>query len=267
MNIYIYELKALKKSIGIWMIALFSFLMMYMAFFPAFGDDIAFLDSIMENYPEEMLKAMGIYAGLPLSTITGYFAFTFTFIQLLGAIQSSNYGFGILSSEERDLTADFLMSKPVSRRKILLSKFFAAVTALAVSNTAVWIGSFLALELFRRDESYERQGVIILLAGFFFFQLFYLLAGMFFSVTVRKIRSVLSYSMALAFGTYIINAVKSIADSSILGYLTPFNYLDPQYILKNNSLDFLPSAIASSLIILLFAACYRLYISRDIHSL
>ncbi len=96
-----------------------------MAFFPSMSQDSSALDSVMESFPEEMFQALGLREGLSISSLMGYFTLTFTMIQLAIAIQSSNYGFSILSEEERELTADFLMTKPVSRSNIYLSKFFA----------------------------------------------------------------------------------------------------------------------------------------------
>jgi ABC-2 type transport system permease protein len=266
-NIFLYELKALRKSIAIWVFSIASFLVMYMAFFPAFSQNAVFLDAILENYPEEMLKAMGLSGNLPLSNVIGYFAFTFTFIQLMLAIQSSIYGFGILSAEERDMTADFLLTKPVSRSKIILSKFMAAFLALGFSNGIVWVSSFLSIEIFRGDQSYERSNVMVVLSSIVLFQLFYLCVGMLISVLVKKIRSVISFSMALAFGTYIINAVRAIIEGEILGFITPFYYFDPQYILEHGTYDTIPALVAGGVILLSGTLCYRLYLRRNIHSL
>lgn len=267
MNIFIYEFKALRKSIAIWTVSIAAFLVMYMAFFPAFGKDAAFLDALLENYPEEMLKAMGLGGNLKLSSIIGYFAFTFSFIQLMLAIQASNYGFGILSAEERDMTADFLLTKPVTRTRIILSKFLAALLALFFSNVTVWVFTFVSLELFKNDGDYDSGKIIVMLSSVILFQLMYLCAGMLISVMVKKVRSVISFSMALAFGTYIINAVRAIIEGDILGYITPFYLFDPQYILDYGKYDTISLLAAISIIVITATLCYRIYLQRNIHSL
>jgi ABC-2 type transport system permease protein len=267
MNIFIYELKSLRKSIALWVSSIAFFLVMYMAFFPAFSKDAAILDNLLANYPEEMLKAMGLGGNLQLSSIIGYFAFTFAFIQLMLAIQSANYGFGILSAEERDMTADFLLTKPVSRRKIIISKFMAAFVALAFSNIAVWISTFFSLEMFKGEQTYDKEKIVIMLTTVVLFQLFFLNIGMLISVLVKKIRSVISFSMALAFGAYIINAVRAIIEGEILGYITPFYLFDPQYILDRGKYNSFPAIIACVIIVISAILCYRLYMRRNIHSI
>ena len=54
------------------------------------------------------------------------------------ALQAANYGYSLVSVEERELTADFLLSKPVGRVQILTSKLLAALRDLTdVGNTLI----------------------------------------------------------------------------------------------------------------------------------
>lgn len=113
MNIFKHEFNMKKKSIIIWSISLSVFVIFYMAFFPALAKDSLSFDSIMDSFPEEMLEVLGIRGGLSLTSLTGYFAMTFTMAQLGLAVQATNYGISILTEEEREGTADFLLSKPI----------------------------------------------------------------------------------------------------------------------------------------------------------
>ncbi len=91
-----------------------------------------------------------------LSTVLGYYSFIYLFAQLCLAIQAGNYGFGLVSIEESELTADFLLSKPVGRPQILTSKLLAALASLLVTTLVVGGISFVAIELFRNEDiTYE----------------------------------------------------------------------------------------------------------------
>lgn len=267
MNIFKHELNMKKKSIIIWSLSLASFMIFYMAFFPAVAQDQASFDSIMNNFPKEMLQALGIREDLSIASLMGYFAMTFVMMQLAIAVQSSNYGFSILSEEERELTADFLMSKPVSRSRIYFSKFFAALLSLLITAMAVGISSFIALELFNNGESYEISHVLKLVLTVPIFQLLFLSIGMFISLLFKKVRSVLSLSMGLAIGLYVINSVRGIVDSDILGYISPYYYFEPGIILIDGTYDLKLFSIACGIIILSLVTSYILYKKRDIHSL
>lgn len=267
MNIYLYEVKTYARSFLIWSFSCVSLLFLFMSFYPTFGSDVAFIDQLMENYPEELLHAFGMGSGLSLATVAGFLVFVYTFVQLCLAIQACNYGFSFLSIEERELTADFLMSKPVSRTKILIAKFMAAYTTMLLTNAVVWGTTFLTLELFNDGKSYEMQDVILLLLSNFYFQAVFMTVSMVISVSVKKIRSVLSFSMALAFGTYMLNAVASALDSDTLGIISPFFHFEPGYILSEGSLNWEVAIISISLTVISVVVTFVLYNRRNIHSL
>ena len=267
MNIFKHEFIMKKKSIIIWSLSTAAFMIFYMAFFPAMAQDSASFEAIMNSFPKEMLQALGLREGLSLAGLMGFFTLTFTMMQVAIAIQSANYGFSILSEEERELTADFLMTKPVSRSKIYFSKFLAALLGLLITAIAVGISSFVALELFNGGQAYEKVHVFKLILTVPIFQLLFLSMGMFISLLFKKIRSVLSLSMGLVIGLYVISGVRGIIDSDILGYFTPFYYFEPGLILIDGSYNLELLGIAVGIIIVSLVSSYLLYKRRNIHSL
>ncbi|XMB85278.1 ABC transporter permease subunit [Mycoplasmatota bacterium WC44] len=267
MNVFVFELKMYKKSIIIWTLAISLSLFAYMAFYPTMAADTEAFEQLMSNYPEEILAFFGMNAELPMSSILGYFGLTYSMILIPIAIQASNYGFHMLSVEERELTADFLLSKPISRTKIMVSKFLAALTSLVIVNIAVWIASIAALQLFKGDATFNMGNVLVLLSSLIIFQLFFISVGMVISVSLRKISSVLSYSMALAFGLYILSALKSLFSSVIFGLLSPYSHFDAVEILLHGKYDLIPTIISVFVIVISLTMSYFLYLKRNIHSL
>lgn len=266
-NIFKYEFKMYHKSILIWAINLILVIFLMMVFYPTFASDIELVDKMLENYPEELLKAFGMSSTLSMATVLGYFSFVFAMVQLFIAIQAANYGFSILSVEEREFTADYLMSKPVSRVQILIAKFSAAFLTLLITNAVIWISTFASIELFRDGKSYDVDKLILLLSTIILFQLFFLTVGMAISVFVRRVRSVLSFSLALSFGTYILNTVRAIVGGDMFGYLSPFYHFDPIRILEKGALNGPMVTISCLFILVSTVATFVLYTKRDIYSL
>ena len=122
-----------------------------MSIFSGFASEAEDLNEILAEFPEEFLIAFGMN-GIDMSTVLGFFGIALLFCQMCVAIQAANYGFALVSVEERDLTADFLLSKPVGRSRILTSKLLAALTSLAITNIVVWIGSFVFISLFGMED-------------------------------------------------------------------------------------------------------------------
>jgi len=264
MNIFMQELKEKLKSSSVWAISVFLLTLMFMSFFQAFASNTEVINLVMENYPKEMLKAAGM-SGVDLSTVTGYFTTTILFIQICLAIQASNYGLSILSIEERERTADFLMTKPVTRTKIFVAKSLAAFLTLTLTNVIVWGSTFLSIEIFKGEKAYDVNIIIKMLLPIVLFQLFFFGIGMLISVSLKKIKSILPFSMALSFGMYIISAFGAVFEQDKLSYITPFKYFDPNYLVINGNYETKMIYICIGVIIISLISSYYLYIKRNIH--
>lgn len=267
LNVFKYEFKMMQKSLIVWSLSILMILYVMMVFFPVFSKDMDMIDKMMANYPPELLKAFGMSSEMSLATVLGYFSFTFAMVQLALSVQAANYGFSILSIEEREFTADFLITKPVSRKQILFAKFMASCLVLTLTNAITWIGSYTAIELFREGKPYDLTALVSLLFTILFFQFFFLAVGMFLSVLMKRVRNVLTFSLSIAFGTYILNALRGIVGGTTLGLLSPFYYFEPSRILSQGHLDmpWVLGSFATSLILL--ALTVQLYTKRDIASL
>jgi len=262
MNIYRHEFKTHLRSVIIWSISQSAMLFLFTWIFSAIAVDAALLRETLTKFPKELLIAFGM-ENLDLSSVLGFFSFAFIFSQILLAIQASNYGFGILSVEERELTADFLLAKPVSRRRILFSKVLAAFTGMTITNLVVWASSFVFINLFKGDRTFDSAVLIKLLLGIIVFQLVFFTLGTFISLLVRRVRNVTPFSMGLAFGMYVLSAFGGMLGDVKLELITPFKHFDPSYIISNQAY---PSTVWISLVYILVsaAATYVLYQRRDI---
>src|ERR1700686_194536 len=112
MNIYKQEFRMTVRSVIIWSAALTVLLLAFLSIFSSLAPDAALLNEAMAKMPKALLVAFGMN-GVDLSTVMGFYSFVFVFCQLCLAIQAANYGVGLVSVEERDMTADFLLAKPV----------------------------------------------------------------------------------------------------------------------------------------------------------
>jgi ABC-2 type transport system permease protein len=265
MNIYKHEFKLSGKSVIIWSISVASLIFIFLSIFPSFAKDAELLNEAMASFPKELLMAFGM-TDVDLSTVLGFYGLAFGFVQICLAIQAANYGFSILSVEERDLTADFLLAKPVSRPKILTSKLLAALTGLVITNIVVWASSLVAIAAFSGGRAWEIEPVLLLLSSIAIFQLFFLTVGMLISLLVKRVRSVIPFSMALGFGMYVLNAFAGLLGDVKLELVTPFKHFNPNYILKNAAYDLPLVLISVSAIIISVIGTYVLYSRKDMRS-
>jgi len=263
MNIFRQEFKMRLRSVITWSAAVAALMLIYMSMFSSFADQAELMNEMFANFPEALLTAFGI-KGVNLATVLGYFGFVFLFTQLCLAIQAANYGFSLVSVEEREWTADFLLAKPVGRGQILTSKLLAALCGLAVTDVVVWISSFAFISLFKGDKTYDAGSLMVLLVSIVPFQLFFLSVGLVISLLVKRIRSVTPYAMALGFGMYVLSVFGDLLGENTLEKLTPFKHFEPNYILQNGTWDIPLVLISVVVVVIAVVGSYVLYRRRDI---
>jgi ABC-2 type transport system permease protein len=242
---------------------LVAIILIFFSIFPSFADQAALLNETMSKFPPALLAAFGLNQ-VDLSTVLGFFSFIFLFAQLCLAIQAGNYGFGLVSIEETELTADFLVSKPVSRAQILNSKLLAAFTSLIITDVVVWVSSIASFILFNSGRSYDTHTLVLLLLSLVIFQLFFLSLGLVISLLVKRVRSVTPYALGLGFGMYVLSAFSGLEGVSVLELITAFKHFDPNYIIQHVAYNTPLVLLDLAVTIVSLAVSYSLYLRRDI---
>ncbi|MEJ2488048.1 MAG: ABC transporter permease subunit [Anaerolineales bacterium] len=263
MNIYLHEFRMKFGSVITWSFWSGAIIILFSYVFSTIAGDMEALNSVMANYPPELLAAFG-WDQMDLGTVLGFFAFTMSFTQLLITIQAANYGFSLVSIEERELTADFLLAKPVGRVKILTTKLLAALTALLITNIVVWVASYFAINTFADGRPYDNDILVKILFTVTFLQLFFLSVGLVVSLLVRKVPSVISYSMGSVFGMYILAAFGGSLGDDKFDYLTPFKHFEATKIVATGEYDLPKVMITITVIVISIIASYLLYTRRNI---
>jgi ABC-2 type transport system permease protein len=263
MNIYQQEFKMSLRSVITWSLTQVVLIFIFTAIFGSMAESAAMLTEAMDNFPPELLAAFGM-TNIDMGSVLGFFALAFLFCQICLAIQAANYGIALLSVEERELTADFLLAKPVKRTQILTSKLLAAFTGLTITNAVVWVSSFVFLNIYDNGQEIDTTALVILLLSIVLFQLFFLTVGMLISLLVKRVRSVSTFSMALVFGLYILTAFSGMLGGTSLEIISPFKQFEPNYIIKNAAYDLPLVLLSLAVTVISIVGSYILYQRRNI---
>ncbi len=264
MNMFLHELKSYRKSTIIWTCSLAALIILLLSIFPAFSKDVTEAKKLLEGVPEGVRKAIGLSLD-NFFTLLGYYSYVFLYITLCGSIQAMNLGVSIVSKEVRDKTADFLLTKPVSRRRIMTAKLLAALTSLVITN-AVYLIIAVYMASVVQSGPFSMKIFLMISATLFFIQIIFMALGVIVSVVVPKIKSVLPISLGTVFGFFILNMFDSVIGEKSLRYLTPFKYFDTAYIIKNASYETSFIIIEVIFIIVAITASYFIYFKKDIHA-
>lgn len=264
MNIYLHELKSLRKTTIVWTCALIALAGIYFAVYPGIVSDAADFKTLLSAYPASVRAALGISLD-SITSLLGFYSMVFNFITLAGAIQAMNLGVSILSKETRERTADFLLVKPVSRSTIVSSKLLAAITMLLATDVLYYAAVFIFASMVKTTD-YSNKLFFMVNTTLLFVQLIFLSIGVVTSVLIPKLKSVLSVSLGIVFGFFFIGALIATGHNDGTRFLSPFKYFDLSYILKNSAYE-TPYLIAGAVILLAaIVATYIIYTKRDIHA-
>lgn len=243
-----------------WAIGLLVWSVIIVAIFPT----IAKIDysQLLENYPSEMLQALGIENTEAFSTPIGYlnaelfslvFPWAIVFLPL-GVINHS-----LPAAEERHFL-DNLLCAPVSRTKIVFAATIAAAASLAGVLALLWLGTIISAELIGVDLGYldMAQSCAAL------FPLASLIAAV--GAFVAGARGGRGATLGTAGGVlvvmYMIPIVASVVDSlSGLRWLSIFKYYNEWL---NHGIDWLQFGVVLVIAAALTAAGAWLFERRDI---
>ena len=264
MNLYLRELKAYRKSTIIWALSLSAIVVLFMSIYPSFTKDVAASKQALANLPVAVRNVLDLSLA-NFFTIFGFFGYLLNFALLAGAVQAMNLGTGIISKEDTGKTADFLLSKPVTRHAVVTAKLLAALSVVLITNLVFIAAALMSAELVSKT-AFNVKTFVLLALTLFFVQLVFLALGMLFSVSLKRIKSVITVSLPTVFAFYIIGALGAIIGNDKVRYITPFKFFDTDYIINHNAYEVVYMIIGAVFIVAVLSASYLIYAKKDIRS-
>ncbi|MBQ4424647.1 MAG: ABC transporter permease subunit [Lachnospiraceae bacterium] len=260
MTIVKHELRQGKTAFLIWTAAIAFLLGICIFLFPEMKGD---MDGI-----SEMFASMGSFTAafgmdkLNFGTLTGYYAIECgNVLGLGGAFFAALCAVDILCKEERGHTADFLLTHPVSRIRIMTEKLISVVlriTALNLIIYAVSVGSMAAI-----GEEIPWKEVNLLHLAYYLMQLE--IAAVCFGISAFLKRGSVGIGLGLAALFYFMSLIANITESAgFLKYCTPFGFCDGASIVDTGKLDGAVLAAGLALGALGILAAYLHYPKKDI---
>ena len=262
MNIFLRELKANRKALIIWSVCMFLLVLSGMGKYTAYSSGST--SDVFDKMPYSLKAMLGI-GSFDITTMSGFFAFLFPYIQLTTAIHAVLLGSGIMAKEERDKTTEFLMVKPVSRSTIITSKLFAALVNIVVVNLVTLFSSIAMVGVYNKGKDITAE-IIIFFVTMFIVQLIFLSLGALLSAFIRNPKASGSLATGILFGSYVISKVTDLTDRvNALNVLSPFKYFSYVKIVNENSLSFGILILSLLLVAAFSVSTYFFYLKRDLN--
>jgi ABC-2 type transport system permease protein len=261
MNIYKHELRLALSSAMVYLVVIPIIGLIFIGLYPAFAQDSEQMVKMIQQFPKEVIAAFGIDPAT-IFTFDGFYAYIYLFISIILGVAGMNSGIIAYSRENIDKTADFLLTKPVSRIKLASIKIAASITYMILLNVFTTAILYGVTKIFGNETVDVTNFIMVsfggLMISLMFAALGYLLANLFW---------IKNPGMVTAGGVsffYLMTTLSNLTEEKKYEWLSPFRYYDSTYILFNKAFE-MDKLIISVLIIIVFAVVsVMVYNRRDI---
>lgn len=263
MHIIRRELRANLKSLIIWSIVLIALVTVMNQEFSAYYDNPEMAD-ILDSIPEGMMKAFG-FENANLTTTIGFVSLASFYFYLLLSVHAILLGSGIISKEERDKTAEFFMTLPVSREKIILSKYIAAMINCMVVLLATVVTIIVTMVQYDLNSDFF-EFLSLLTLALFMIQMIFLSVGFLLSSIIKRYKNSGKISAGLVMGMYVLSIMSGLSKHlEFFDYITPFKYYEAASIQVSRSFDTSALVTTFLIIVLSMLGTFIIYPKRDLN--
>lgn len=260
MTIIRHELRQGRISFLIWTAAIGFLLAVCIFLFPEMKGEMDGMNDLFSSMGS-FTEAFGMDK-VSFGTLTGFYAVECgNILGLGGAFFASLCAVSILAKEEKEHTAEFLLTHPVKRIHIVTEKLIAVLLQLLLLNILVYALAAVSIALI--GEALPWKELTLLHLAYFLLQTE--LTGICFGISAFLRRGSIGIGLGIAAMMYFLNLIANISEQAeFLKYITPFGYADGADIVSELCLDG-----KLVLIGMLFAAAgivlgYIKYCSKDV---
>lgn len=260
MILYRHEMKMNRKNLLIWTLSVGLLCFGCILLYTSLEDSI---QGIADSFSDmgAMSAALGMDK-MSLATLQGYYATEIAMMHSLGgAMFAAILGTGLLAKEESGHTTEFLCVLPIKRGHIVLEKYLALVSNLAVLNL-VCTGLYL-LGFVMMGESVDGKEMALYHLASFLMQLEVGTLCFFFSACVKKsiMGAGLGLTLLLFAADMMCRIVPAIED---LRYVTPFYYANAADIFTDGKINGVMAVSGVGIVAICYVAANWVYCRKDL---
>lgn len=233
MTVFFHELKRGKVSLLIWSCAIAFMLGICVLIYPEMKTQMSDIS--------EMFADMGSFSDafgmdkINFGTFIGYFGVECgNVLGLGGALFASVLGISALAKEEKEHTAEFLLTHPVSREKVLAEKLLAVFSQIIILNLVSAIVTVLSV--LAVGESVDAKVMLLLFLAYFMMQIE--ISAVTFGISAFLKGNGLGIGLGIAVLMYFLNIMANLTENAkFLKYITPFGYTEGADIISNSAIE------------------------------
>ena len=260
MTLVRHELKQSWKALLIWTLSIGAFIIICLFMYPEMKSQMNSISSIFASMGA-FSSAFGLDT-LDFGSLKGFYGIECgNILGIGGALFAALIGIGALANEEKNGTAEFLLTHPLKRTEIITAKLASVLLQVLILNLAVWLMAVGSIAVI--GEPVPWKEVTLLHTAYFLLQVE--LACVCFGISAFLWRGGIGIGLGLAIALYFMNIIGNLTSKAdVLKYITPFGYADGSEIFSKGALDACKLLIGLAVSVIGVAAAYWKYNKKDI---
>jgi ABC-2 type transport system permease protein len=266
-NLFLKELQRNVSSLIIWMIIISLLITLTMSVYHTFLENQSKVLGMMSLVPKGALQFKGISNFSDLFSTLGFYAVNnIIYMMVLGSIFSIVLSSNILLKEEYNKTAEYLLTRPLTRSEIFFSKLAVVFLYVFILNLVTVLVGFICIEIVKTG-SFSIRVFLILSLYTLLLNLLFAAIGLFFSTLVKRPKPITTFSIGLVLIFYFIYTFSKITESAAkIGFLSPFKFVNVDVVNPAYKLEFLNLLYFIGITLLLIWLSHMFYNRKDIYT-
>lgn len=232
MTLFLHELKRGRLALLVWSAAVAFLLGVSILIYPEMTAQMGDIG--------EMFSSMGAFTdafgmnNVSFGEFSGYFAVECgNTVGLAGGMLAAILGIAALADEERNGTAELLLTHPISRVRVVLEKLASVLVRLLAFNVIVFAVASLAMLMI--GERAELLDVVLVFFAYLVLQIE--IAALSLGVSAFLRRGSIAVGIGAALALYFFNILSNLTDDlKFLKYITPYGYADATAVVSDGAL-------------------------------
>lgn len=260
MTVYKHELKRAKTSLLIWTAAISFMLGVCILIYPEMKTQMSDISAMFADMGS-FSAAFGMDR-INFGSFIGFFGVECgNVLGLGGALFAAIVGISALAKEEKEHTAEFLLTQPVSRNRVVLEKLLAVFTQIVILNLVSAVVTVISVAVI--GESVDAKVMLLLFLAYFILQIE--ISAVTFGISAYLKGNGLGIGLGIAVLMYFLNIIANLTENAkFLKYLTPFGYTEGADIISSCSIDLKYLAVGIVFTAAGIAAAFIKYGKKDI---
>lgn len=260
MTVFLHELRRNRLSLAVWAAAIAFMLGISVLIYPQMTTQMAEINEVFADMGS-FTAAFGMDK-VSFGEFGGYFSIECgNVLGLGGALFAAILGISALAREEREHTAEFLYTHPLTRTRIVGEKLAAVLAQILLLNLAVAAVALLSMRVI--GESAEAKPLLLLFLAYLLMQAE--LAAITFGVSAFLRSGGMGLGIGAAIMLYFLNIIANITEkAAFLKFITPFGYTDGADIMSSGRLEIKYLAVGLLLAAAGVSAAFLKYRKKDI---